>query len=102
MAYSELIFMLSIGKASLAKTKTVFIVCSYGENQTWTQQCDQGIREALPGDVLIERFYMDTKRIPEDQFEERAKAAYYFNRRQLRRFGLVLPEAIGRKAIFRQ
>lgn len=60
---------------SWAASKTVMVVYSYDEALPWTQQCDLGIREALPGNVSIERFYMDTKRIPEDDFENVAKAA---------------------------
>lgn len=63
------------GRDALAESKTVLIVYSYDENMAWTRQCDQGISEELFGDVTIERLYMDTKRIPEDEFEERAEAA---------------------------
>lgn len=69
------VVLLMCGSISLAGQKTVMIVYSYDERLTWTRQCDRGIRDALPDDIVIERFYMDTKRIPRHEFEGRARKA---------------------------
>ncbi|MCJ2163412.1 MULTISPECIES: ABC transporter substrate binding protein [unclassified Pseudodesulfovibrio] len=68
-----LTFVLALAMPSLAEQRTVLIVYSYDEGLAWTRQCDKGIREALPGDVSIERLFMDTKRIPQEKFISRAE-----------------------------
>lgn len=67
------VFVLTLGKFSFAESKTVLIVYSYSEGLIWTRQCDEGIRRALPENVHVERLYMDTKRIPQEEFESRAQ-----------------------------
>lgn len=66
-------FSLSFGSPASAEQVTVLIIYSYDKELAWTQQCDRGITEVLPGNVLIERLYMDTKRIPKEQFEGKAR-----------------------------
>lgn len=56
-----------------AEVATVLIIYSYDEQLAWTKQCDQGIKDALPRNVRIERIYMNTKRIPQREFKDRAK-----------------------------
>ena len=69
--YLTLLSVLALTAPVLAGQKTVMIVYSYDQELAWTKQCDQGIRGALPEDVRIERVFMDTKRIPQDQFAAR-------------------------------
>lgn len=63
------------GHIAIAERKLIFVIHSYDESMTWTQQCNQGIREALTDDFVIESWYMDTKRIPSNEFQKAAKAA---------------------------
>lgn len=70
-----LVVPLVIGIPSLAASKKVLIIYSYDEKLPWTQQCDRGIREALYDNVSIERFFMDTKRISEEEFKRVAQAS---------------------------
>ncbi|QJB54911.1 ABC transporter substrate binding protein [Pseudodesulfovibrio sp. zrk46] len=69
-----LVFLTGAQTQSWASQRTVLIVYSYNEELAWTQQCDRGIRQALSNDVTIERLYMDTKRLPQHEFADRAKA----------------------------
>lgn len=70
-----LLFLFAIGREVLAAQNRVLIVYSYEKELAWTQQCDEGIRKALPQNVLIDRFYMATKRIPQEEFESKAAEA---------------------------
>lgn len=67
--------VLALCAPTWARQRTVLVIYSYDEELAWTRQCDKGIREALPDDVHIERIFMDTKRIPTEEFEDRAASA---------------------------
>lgn len=56
-----------------AKRRKVFVVQSYGPEYVWTQNINQGIREALKGvDVAYEYFYMDAKNHPDKTWQTHA------------------------------
>jgi len=60
--------------------KKVLIIESYHSDYPWDRSCIEGIRETIGGEVDIETFQMDTKRIPKDQYQTMAdKALSYFN-----------------------
>ena len=56
--------------------KTVLVVDSYHASFPWTEQCRRGFEEHL--DPMHQVFYyeMDTKRIPQDKFVERANSIW--------------------------
>ena len=59
-----------------AQTKSILIIHSYHPELTWVSQCEIGIRSAFDEKPLIHNFYMDTKRVSENRFAERAEAAW--------------------------
>jgi ABC-type uncharacterized transport system substrate-binding protein len=56
--------------------KKVLIIESYHPVLAWTDQCEQGIADVLGKEFSISSFYMDTKRIKEDEFQDRAEKAW--------------------------
>lgn len=59
-----------------AAKKKVLVIESYHPTLTWTQQCDKGIESILADHADIDFFYMDTKRIPESEFQPQADRAW--------------------------
>ena len=62
--------------AGAAPGKSVLIIQSYHGKLPWTGQCEEGIMAALGPDYHIRTFYMDTKRVPEAMFSQRAREAW--------------------------
>lgn len=56
--------------------RSVLVIQSYHPDLDWTRLCDQGIRDTLGADHEISTFYMDTKRIAQSQFDQRAQEAW--------------------------
>jgi len=67
-------FLMMSGRSSSAQEPArVFILQSYNPEYVWTQNIDQGIRDALAGlDVVYEAFYLDAKRQPDPQLLRQA------------------------------
>lgn len=59
-----------------ADQKSILIIQSYHPELEWTTQCELGIRSAVSPQAQTEIFYMDTKRVPQSQFQQRADAAW--------------------------
>ncbi|OZG73186.1 hypothetical protein BTA51_11920 [Hahella sp. CCB-MM4] len=57
------------------ESKVVLLVSSYHYKFPWTNQCEAGIRESVSAIATVETFYMDTKRLPETEFQDRADQA---------------------------
>jgi hypothetical protein len=55
---------------------TILVVESYNLEYEWDQSYKQGLEEKLGNDYRLEFFQMDTKRIPESEYESRAAQAY--------------------------
>lgn len=58
-----------------AATESVLIIQSYSEDLAWTRQCNRGIVEAIGSESQLVFFYLDTKRIPQSEFQRRADEA---------------------------
>ena len=57
-----------LGRGLASARDTVLVVHSYNPEYIWTQQINQGLREALRGlEVELEFFYMDAKRGPDPE-----------------------------------
>ncbi|WP_020406793.1 ABC transporter substrate-binding protein [Hahella ganghwensis] len=56
--------------------KAVLLVSSYHQEFPWTYQCEVGIRESVSAIANVETFYMDTKRLPDNEFQTRADLAW--------------------------
>lgn len=54
----------------------ILVIQSYHPSLAWVRQCETGINEILSDKADIATFYMDTKRLHEDQFKERAALAW--------------------------
>lgn len=61
--------------SSAAKDK-ILIIQSYHPGLAWTAQCEKGINEIIGSKYEITSFYMDTKRIPEEDFKKKAQEAW--------------------------
>ena len=61
---------------AFAGERDILVIQSYHEDMVWTGQCESGIRDALGPGYALHVFYMDTKRLPESRFAERADAAW--------------------------
>ena len=54
---------------------TALVVHSYHPALAWTRQCTQGIDQILEDVATVRHVYLDTKRIPEPEYEGRADEA---------------------------
>ncbi len=61
-----------------AKTPQVLIIHSYHEGLTWVQEINLGLARTLQSVNDLSYHYLDTKRIPRDQFADKAKTALGF------------------------
>jgi len=75
-----LVLVLSLAAATAAgaaeKSHLVLIIESYHPSLDWTRLCEEGIRQTLGENYRLKTFYMDTKRIPENEFGKRAQEAW--------------------------
>lgn len=55
---------------------SILIIESYHKEYPWTDNCNKGIRSIIRGKHDIQRFYMDTKRLPATKFDEAATQAW--------------------------
>ncbi|RMF15965.1 MAG: sugar ABC transporter [Gammaproteobacteria bacterium] len=62
--------------ASPIWAKTVLLIESYHADYPWDASYVKGIEETFGGKYTLERFQMDTKRIPKDQFGKKAEEAW--------------------------
>jgi ABC-type uncharacterized transport system substrate-binding protein len=71
--------MLIVCTATSDATKLVniSIVHSYHKEYAWEQSLTSGLLDTLPKNVSLDHFYLDTKRLPKTQHEERTKAALH-------------------------
>lgn len=60
---------------SFAAEQSVLIIHSYEESLEWTQQCNRGIMSSLPDGVSTHTIYLNTKKIPQSEFQAAAQAA---------------------------
>ncbi|MFV0347634.1 MAG: ABC transporter substrate-binding protein [Halodesulfovibrio sp.] len=60
--------------------KKVLVIESYHADYAWDVSLLQGIRRGLGKDVEIFTFQMNTKRLPREQFQARAEAAFAYYR----------------------
>lgn len=58
-----------------ALAEDVLVVHSYHQTHTWVRDYTRGLVEALGPDEHLDHLYMDTKRLPESQYEARAREA---------------------------
>ncbi len=56
--------------------KKVLLISSYHQDFPWTSQCEAGVKEVLSTTAEINTFYMDTKRLPESEFQKSADLAW--------------------------
>lgn len=68
--------LLLLAQPALAGQRKVLVIHSYDEGLAWTRQCNKGIRSALPDAVSLETIYLDTKSIPQSEFQGRAEEAF--------------------------
>ena len=61
-----------------AGNNDIAIVHSYATNVQWIPDQTQGFKNILGSKYNYHEFYMDTKRIPQAEFEAKAKAALDF------------------------
>lgn len=61
---------------SYSESQKVLLISSYHQEFPWTQQCEEGVKEVLDRAADIKSFFMDTKRLPEPEFEQRADLAW--------------------------
>lgn len=71
-AFITLMAVLVFCSSSAAKDK-ILIIQSYHPGLAWTAQCEKGINEIIGSKYEITSFYMDTKRIPEEDFKKKLK-----------------------------
>lgn len=64
-----------------AGRSTVLVVHSYHPVLAWTRQCTRGIDQVLGDVATVHHVYLDTKRIPESEFQAMADAAMTVFRR---------------------
>jgi len=55
----------------------ISIVHSYHKEYAWEQSLTSGLLDTLPKNVNLDHFYLDTKRLPKTQHEDRTKAALH-------------------------
>ena len=70
-----IVVMLLLASGAIAQKK-VLVIESYHPDLTWVSQCEKGITGVLGSEYQIHFFYMDTKRLPEREFQKRADAAW--------------------------
>lgn len=64
-----------LGKDVCAEQKKVLVIHSYHQELPWVEQCNQGIDSVLADTVVLKHVYLDTKRVPESRFQEKADTA---------------------------
>jgi ABC-type uncharacterized transport system substrate-binding protein len=65
---------LSLGSNSCQGQERVLVIHSYDQGLDWTEQCSRGISGVLDT-VALDFVYLDTKRIPQSAFRQRADEA---------------------------
>ncbi|WP_159084570.1 ABC transporter substrate-binding protein [Dongshaea marina] len=60
----------------ISLSKTIFIIESYHSDYPWDISYMEGIRQELGADYRLERFHMNTKRLPESQYQQQADRAW--------------------------
>ena len=55
----------------------ISIVHSYHKEYAWEQGLTSGLLDTLPQNATLDHFYLDTKRLPKTQHEDRAKKALH-------------------------
>lgn len=68
--------LLIVSTDAIAKQSKILIVASYHPSLGWTDQCEKGIRSVIGDKYQIHTFYMDTKRLPQSEFQTRTDAAW--------------------------
>jgi ABC-type uncharacterized transport system substrate-binding protein len=66
---------LSLGVNCSAMHKKVLVIHSYEQELAWTQQCNRGITDILGDEYSLEYVYLDTKSIPQAEFQGRVDRA---------------------------
>lgn len=66
---------LSLGGNICQAQEKVLVIHSYDQDLDWTKQCNRGISGVLADTAALEFVYLDTKRIPESAFRQRADEA---------------------------
>ncbi len=61
--------------AGAARAGIVLAIHSYHTDLAWTAQCMRALDNVLAGNHAVSHVFMDTKRIPESEFQARADAA---------------------------
>ncbi|MUM76880.1 hypothetical protein GKC30_04445 [Pseudodesulfovibrio sp. F-1] len=72
---------LSLGSADCQGQERVLVIHSYDLDLEWTNQCNRGISSVLADKFLLDHVYLDTKRIPESEFQRRSAEALQTFRR---------------------
>ncbi|ADU62287.1 protein of unknown function DUF534 [Pseudodesulfovibrio aespoeensis Aspo-2] len=72
---------LSLGSTPCQGREKVLVIHSYDQELDWTRQCNRGISGVLADTVALEYVYLDTKRIPQSEFQQRADEAIEIFRR---------------------
>ena len=104
---------LSLGGNICQAQEKVLVIHSYDQDLDWTKQCNRGISGVLADTAALEFVYLDTKRIPESAFRQRADEAMETFRRfapdvvmlgddnALRLLGPMIGETGTRHCVFR-
>ena len=71
-----LFFSLFYSANGWSELKKVLLISSYHQDFPWTQQCEEGVTEVLSRTADIETFFMNTKRLPESEFQKSADLAW--------------------------
>ncbi|MGF1719336.1 hypothetical protein L4D20_04730 [Vibrio kyushuensis] len=72
-----LVFVLSLISFSVSSS-SVLVIESYHSEYDWDKSYIQGLESSLSSDVELATFQMDTKRIPENEYEKMADEAYQY------------------------
>ncbi|MBU1340050.1 MAG: sugar ABC transporter [Proteobacteria bacterium] len=71
-------FLILSGSVALSASTSILIIESYHAEYPWDKSYIQGIREGMKGDYEFFTFEMDTKRIPQSEYEKSAQKAWEY------------------------
>ncbi|WP_375753874.1 ABC transporter substrate-binding protein [Vibrio sp. HN007] len=70
------ILLTSFSISFFVRSESILVVESYHSEHPWDQSYKQGLQEVLGEHFVLSYYEMDTKRIPREQYQERADAAW--------------------------
>ncbi|MBI9090414.1 MAG: hypothetical protein JEZ12_14455 [Desulfobacterium sp.] len=73
-----IIFLFLFNSVAISGSPSILIIESYHSEYPWDESYIQGIKENMPGNCVFHIFQMDTKRIPESEYEKSALKGWAF------------------------